>query len=77
MKESNILMTHCFISGVMFDLTGSYTLAFLVGGGLCVGSAIIMIHPFLCVRKHLHEVETEIIEKEVLASSMDIPSNDS
>ena len=41
MKESNILMTHCFISGVMFDLTGCYTLAFLVGGGLCIGSAII------------------------------------
>ena len=57
----------------MFDLTGSYTLAFVVGGGLCIASAIIMIHPFLYVRKHLHEVDQDLPEKEALASSMDIP----
>ena len=68
-------MTIYFIAGIMFDLTGSYTLAFVVGGGLCIASAIIMVHPFLYVRKHLHEVEQDVPEKEALASSMDIPGN--
>ena len=59
----------------MFDLTGSYTLAFVVGGGLCIASAIIMVYPFFYVRKRLHEVEQDVPEKEALASSMDILSS--
>ena len=57
----------------MFDLTQSYTVSFVLGGGLCVVSAIIMIHPYLYVKKHLHELEQDVPEKEALASSMDIP----
>ena len=59
--------------GLMFDLTQSYTLAFLLGGGLCIASAIVMIQPILYVRHHLHELEEDLPEKEALASSMDLP----
>lgn len=61
------------LTGFMYDLTQSYTLSFILGGGLCIASSIIMIHPYLYVKKHLHEVEPDIPEKEALASSMDIP----
>ena len=59
----------------MFDLTDSYTLAFVLGGGLCIASAVVMVHPYLYVKKHLHEVEQELPEKEALASSIDMPGN--
>ena len=58
----------------MFDITQSYTVAFVLGGGLCIASAVVMIQPFLYVRKRLQEdVEPDIPEKEALASSMDLP----
>ena len=55
----------------MFDMTQSYTLSFVVGGVLCIASAIIMIHPYFYVKKHLQDIALDIPEKEALASSVE------
>lgn len=57
----------------MFDITGSYTMAFVVGGSLCILSAIVIIQPYLYVKHHPHDSEEDVIaEKVVLAASTDI-----
>ena len=55
----------------MFDMTQSYTLSFVVGGILCIASAIIMVHPYFYVRKHLQDIALDIPEKEALAASIE------
>lgn len=59
------------LAGVMFDLSHSYSLSFSLGGALCIASAIIMVHPYFYVRKHLQDTVLDIPEKEGLASSTD------
>lgn len=60
-----------FFTGFMFDLTQSYTLSFVLGGALCIASAIIMIHPYFYVQKHLKDIVLDIPEKEALTSSIE------
>lgn len=64
-----------YYTGVMYDVTGSYTMAFILGGFLCILSAFFMIQPYLYVRNHPLSVDEEIIaEKMALAESADIHS---
>ena len=55
----------------MFDLTQSYTLSFVLGGILCVASAVTMIQPYLYIKNNLAEVELDLPEKMALSSSFE------
>lgn len=63
------------LAGAMYDLTQSYTVAFLVGGAMSILSAFAMIQPYCYVKNHPNIQQDEIIvEKVALASSTDISS---
>ncbi|XP_052782558.1 monocarboxylate transporter 13-like isoform X1 [Mya arenaria] len=63
-----------FLAGAMYDFTGTYTFAFVVGGALAIVSGFVMIQPY-CYVKHQnkHDVigEIEVEEKNALADSVD------
>lgn len=65
------MCNHVIFVGFMYDLTQSYTLSFVVGGSLCIASAIIMVQPYFYVKNRLQDVELDIPEKEALACSME------
>lgn len=66
-----------FLTGAMFDLTQSYTSAFIVGGLLCIVSGFVMIQPYLYVKNHPFTQEEILVSQEKLdlSQSIDIPAN--
>lgn len=59
----------------MYDVTDSYTLAFVLGGSLVILSSVVMIQPYLYVKHHPRNLVEEVIaEKEALAQSTDVLS---
>lgn len=63
-----------FIAGAMYDITNTYTWAFVLGGSLSILSAVIMVQPYCYVKNHEQHVETlNYQETNSLADSIDLP----
>ncbi|XP_045200630.2 monocarboxylate transporter 13-like [Mercenaria mercenaria] len=63
------------VAGAMYDVTDSYDMAFVLGGVMVILSSVVMIQPYLYIKRHPRFQEEEIIaEKVALAESTDIPS---
>lgn len=61
------------VAGLMYDVTDSYSMAFVLGGFMVILSSVVMIQPYLYVKHHPRNKEVEIIaEKVALSQSTDI-----
>lgn len=64
------LMAFFGVSGAVYDMTESYTMAFVIGGILVMLSAVVMVQPYYYVRHHISPDAEEItVEKETLTNN--------